>query len=202
MSRPETTTAKFVCVYPQSRQRVGSGNAHSLLLRPLDVPFLMPGDTDVCGGWVQPSLLALSRRACPWAFQGGCFSAGLAGSPAPAQVGHGQLPGLMTCSLAQPRQHPYWGGWLRISKAGTHTGAAASLILWFFCRGWKSRLETKKLRSFIAASFVSLHCQLKEHVCGESGGLVSSLAPLSPRPLPGTDMLFGKARHLFLTVNT
>lgn len=135
MSRPETTTAKFVCVYPQSRQRVGSGNAHSLLLRPLDVPFLMPGDHR-CAWRVGSAQPASSVRPClpvhlPGRLfsPGGGWSAGLAVSMAPAQVGHGQLPGLMTCSLAQPRQHPYWGGWVRISKAGMHTGATASLIL-------------------------------------------------------------------------
>lgn len=131
---------------------------------PLDVPFLLPGDHRRARrvGSAQP---ASSVRPClPGRLPGrlfspgGSWSAGLAVSPAPAQVGHGQLPGLMTCSLAQPRQHPYWGGWVRISKAGTHTGATASLILWFLCRGWQSRLETQKLRSFIAASFVSLHC--------------------------------------------
>lgn len=39
-----------------------------------------------------------------------------------------------------------------------------------------------------------------EHAYGKSGGLVSSLVPL-PYPLPGTDVLFGKTRHLFHTVN-
>ena len=84
---------------------MGYGNARSLLLHPLVVHFLMPSEhRHACRvGSAQPAgLLAVywlhppvpprvpSRRCF---FPGSSQSAGLAGSPEPAQVGHGQLPG-------------------------------------------------------------------------------------------------------------
>lgn len=96
MSRPATTKAQFVCVCPWSRGKVGYGSARrcSLWMFPSNDAQRPPTCT------AQPSPLARTPcagpvpGACPWAFPEVVIPGrGLAGSPAPAQVGHRPLPG-------------------------------------------------------------------------------------------------------------